>query len=384
MNLHGKERAGTGVGRILLIVLSMLLPLPPHLQLLGSAGATATQSASSPGPLDPACIRFDDPNAVVNGEIVYAGFTAYQSGLDHALAAWSPARGFAIAFREAPSVGDAVPEEANLIYRDAEIPGSAFKGVTVTWAHAPATITLNRSMLPPPETTDPLEQELIRAVVTHETGHALGLGDVPAPGVNIRECANMLMKRSVDKGGGHVTEPQPADIALYCMRWGGTICGTHSVPIITPTSDQGLALAPHAVASSATPAGNQATTAYRYLVVTCARIPVEAITPDQVESDSLLAGSASGCVRAPAGVVFHVHLGDGATELALTDRWGEFAFRKPDGVSVEVDMPQGVNGRFPSLLGYQPLDVFDRILVDDPACPPGTTEVCKRIYVLVP
>ena len=43
-------------------------------------------------------------------------------------------------------------------------------------------------------------------MVTHETGHALGLGDVPTPGVNIRECANMLMKRSVDKGGGHFTE----------------------------------------------------------------------------------------------------------------------------------------------------------------------------------
>ena len=28
--------------------------------------------------LDPSCIRFDDPNAVVNGEIVYAGFTAYE------------------------------------------------------------------------------------------------------------------------------------------------------------------------------------------------------------------------------------------------------------------------------------------------------------------
>ena len=245
--MNAKEWAGTRAGRSLLIVLCLLL------HVLGSAGATATQTAPSLPSLDPACIRFDDPNAVVNGEIVYAGFTAYESGLDHAVDAWSPARGFAVAFREAIPAGDAVPEEANLIYRDVEIPGSAFKGVTVTWAHAPATITLNRSTLPSPETTDPLQQELIRAVVTHETGHALGLGDVPTPGVNIRECANMLMKRSVDKGGGHFTEPQPADIALYCMRWGGAICGDDPAPIVTPDPDQGLALEPHAVASPAPP-----------------------------------------------------------------------------------------------------------------------------------
>ena len=39
MNLHVKEWAGTRAGRILLIVLCLLL------QLLGSAGARATQTA---------------------------------------------------------------------------------------------------------------------------------------------------------------------------------------------------------------------------------------------------------------------------------------------------------------------------------------------------
>ena len=136
----------------------------PHHPLHARAAARvrwrrATQTAPLSRSLDPACIRFDDPNAVVNGEIVHAEFTAYDFGLEHAVGAWSPARGFAIAFREATPSGDAVPEEANLIYRDVEIPGSAFKGVTATWAHAPATVTLNRSMLPPPETTDPLEQD---------------------------------------------------------------------------------------------------------------------------------------------------------------------------------------------------------------------------------
>jgi hypothetical protein len=68
----------------------------------------------------------------------------------------------------------------------------------------------------------------------------------------------------------------------------------------------------------------------------------------------------------------------------MTDRRGEFAVQKPSGIGVEVDMPEGMNGRFPSLLGYQPLDVFDRIAANDPACIPETTEVCKRVYVLVP
>ncbi len=378
--MNARQWAGTRPARGLLIVLCLLLQAP----LLGSTGARATQTAPPSRSLDPACIRFDDPNAVVNGEIVYAAFTAYEFGLDHAVDAWSPARGFAVAFREAVPIGDAVPEEANLIYRDVEIPGSAFKGVTVTWAHAPATVTLNRSMLPSPETTDPLEQELIRAVVTHETGHALGLGDVPTPGVNIRECANMLMKRSVDKGGGHFTAPQPADIALYCMRWGGAICGNQPAPIVTPDPKQGSELEAHAFASPAPAVQSQTTTAYRYLVVTCESIPEGVIKPDQVERDELLLDSGSRCVRAPAGVLFHVHLSDGATSLALTDRRGEFAVQKPNGIGVEVDMPEGVNGRFPSLLGYQPLDVFDRIPADDPACQSETVEVCKRVYVLVP
>jgi hypothetical protein len=194
----------------------------------------------------------------------------------------------------------------------------------------------------------------------------------------------MLMKRSVDKGGGRFTEPQPADIALYCMRWGGSICGDDLRSIATPEPGRGLELEPHIVASPALLVRSQTTTPYRYLVVTCESIPGDVITPDQVESDSLLAESESGCVRAPAGILFHIHLSDGATELALTGRDGEFVFQKPDGIGVEVDMPEGAYGRFPSLLGYQPLDVFDRIPADVPDCERGTPETCTRVYVLVP
>jgi hypothetical protein len=153
---------------------------------------------------------------------------------------------------------------------------------------------------------------------------------------------------------------------------------------VTPDPDQGLILEPHAVASPAPPVQSQPATTYRYLVVTCERLPEEDVTPDRVESDGLPMDSGNRCVRAPAGMLFHVHRDDESGEVVLTDRQGEFTFQKPDGIGVEVDVPQGGNGRFPSLLGYQPVEIFDRIAANDPACLPGTAEVCKRVYVLVP
>src|SRR3712207_6661795 len=113
-------------------------------------------------------------------------------------------------------------------------------------------------------------------------------------------------------------------------------------------------------------------------------LPVADIVPDHVESSDLPTDAQRECVRAPAGVLFHIHRDDGSGEVALTNRWGEFAFQKPEGIGVDVDMPAGGNGRFPSLIGYQPVGVFDRIPASDPDCEPGTTEVCKRVYVLVP
>jgi hypothetical protein len=103
-----------------------------------------------------------------------------------------------------------------------------------------------------------------------------------------------------------------------------------------------------------------------------------------VEGDNLPTDSQRECARAPAGVLFHVHRDDGSGEVVLTDRWGEFFFQKPEGIGVEVDMPSGGNGRFPSLIGYQPIDVFDRIPATDPDCAPEMMDACKRVYVLVP
>jgi hypothetical protein len=145
-----------------------------------------------------------------------------------------------------------------------------------------------------------------------------------------------------------------------------------------------LALAPHGVSSPVSVAVGQKAITYRYLVVKCELLPAAAITPEQVGSDDWPNDDERECVRAPAGVLFHVHLGDGSSKVTLTDRHGEFAFEKPDGIEVEVDMPQGVNGRFPSLIGYRPVERFDRIPANDPACLPGSAEPCKRVYVLAP
>ena len=351
-------------------------PIVLVLLMVGMASAGAAQvTTPSPSPaLDPACIRFDDPNAVLNGEIVYAGFTAYEDGLAHATEAWATARGFSIALREATPAGDAVPPDATLVYRDVRIPGAGFKGVTATWSNAPATITLNRDALPAPDTADATEQELTRAVVTHETGHALGLGDVPSPGVTIRECAAMLMKRSVDKGGGHITEPQAGDIALYCMRWGGAICADQAPPVIAADPSARPLLDPPAPVP-------EPSRSYRYRVVACDRLPAAGLTPRTVESDEALAASEAGCARAPAGILFHVVFDDGAGMVTLTGRHGEFRFQRPAGQAAEVSLPEGGAGRFPSLLGYQPVNPIDRIEADD-SCQAG--EVCERIYVLVP
>jgi hypothetical protein len=339
-------------------------------------GAQATPTTASSA-LDADCSRFNDPSAVVDGEIVYTSFTAYDWALDHAVKAWSPDRGFAIPLRNSPPIDGAVPPDATLIYRDADVPGSAFKGVTVTWSNAPATVTLNLAQLPAPDTNDPQEREEILAVMTHETGHALGLGDVPPPGVTIRECANMLMKRSVDKGGGAFTLPQPGDVALYCLRWGGQVCGQNGLarPAALPPP---LPRAPVATGAVAESAGAGVT--YRVRVVTCSGLPAGAITAAQVEHGD----GSLGCVRAPAGMLFYLNRDDNVQLTEFTNSRGELSVVLPEGVAGEITTPQGVGGGFPSLVGYEPVEQILLLSADEPACNSGPASVCQDVYVLVP
>jgi hypothetical protein len=261
------------------------------------------------------------------------------------------------------------------VVRDASVPSTIFKGVTVTWTNAPATITLNRSTLPAPDTSDTAQITTLRAVVTHEFGHALGLGDVPPPGVTIRECANMLMKRSVDRGGGPMTAPQPGDVALYCMHWGGVICGEDTaeavIPIASPNLETTRPATPAAVASSSVP--------YFFAVLACEARLVTAITSEDLHEDALPAG----CARAPAGVLFNVTVTDGSSYSMLTSGQGEFAVLLPDGGSARVSLPRSGEDLFPSLVGFRPVIPDLNISTTDPACAAAPSPACHTVFVLV-
>jgi hypothetical protein len=82
--------------------------------------------------------------------------------------------------------------------------------------------------------------------------------------------------------------------------------------------------------------------------------------------------------------MFHARLDNGIEQLALTDRRGEFTIQKPAGVAVDVELPHGGAGRYPSLLGYRPLQAIDHIPASDTECGARPAQVCKRVYILVP
>lgn len=346
----------------------------PHAASRTVSDATPVAPDSLPS-LDADCIRFLDPTAVVNDEIVYTSFSEYDAALTHAVRAWSPERGFGIPFREEPPDGETVPAGTTLIVRDASVPSTPFKGVTVTWTHAPATITLNQATLPPPGATDEALATTQLAVMTHEFGHALGLGDVPPPGVTIRECATMLMKRSVDRGGGPMTAPQPGDIALYCMRWGGEICGGDRAANTIPGADS----TPEPMPSTSQDAAATPRTSYFFSVVACETQPNTGITSEELTANTL----PDGCARAPAGVLFNVAIDGGSGYSMLTSGQGEFAVFLPEDGSASISLPQSGEDLFPSLVGFRPVISELTISTNDPACDAPPSSVCHAAFVLV-
>lgn len=84
--------------------------------------------------------------------------------------------------RERPPDNGATPQEADLVVRDLNSGASPFKGVTVTWTHAPATITLNSGALPAPESANPDDQATIARCSRTRRGIPSGSATCYRPG----------------------------------------------------------------------------------------------------------------------------------------------------------------------------------------------------------
>jgi predicted RNA-binding protein with TRAM domain len=287
--------ARTGVILLLLLAVAALNARPPV-----SAGAPKHQ--------EPVLTI----SSVRNGRIVWVSYSRYQAEIEAAIAAWE-----AIGPIDFVNQAQAPGEPVDLIYRDAFVPGAYFSGYWTYHPDAPDTITFSTNYMNARPDGDPARF----SVAAHETGHALGLADLP------EEYRNSALMYHANAG---ITAPQDEDIVNYCRLWGGPRCASLGastpVPALTPVPSPTPSLPP--------PAGPVAPVAIA--VINCTITPA----PGEIEVGKAIAGDLPrSCRPVPPGVVFDVAVTDRAQQtsrVALTNPAGLVVLDVPAGDQVTI------------------------------------------------
>lgn len=271
----------------------------------------AVAALNAQPPLSAGAPKHQEPvltiSSVRNGRIVWVSYSRYQAEIEAAIAAWE-----AIGPIDFVNQAQAPGEPVDLIYRDAFVPGAYFSGYWTYHPDAPDTITFSTNYMNARPDGDPARF----SVAAHETGHALGLADLP------EEYRNSALMYHSNAG---MTAPQDEDIVNYCRLWGGPRCASLGASTPAPA----LTPVPSPTPATPPPAGPVAPVAVA--VINCTITPAAG----EIEVGKAIAGDLPrSCRPVPPGVVFDVVVTDRAQQSSRV------ALTNPAGLVV-LDVPVG-------------------------------------------